>query len=191
MGRAETTQSLDNESRAILFEGANITTLGMLFKCDPKVLRARMVGIQPCGRRNSYDIYDVAEVAARMGKLSEPQVDAAMKRMNHDALPKQLTKEYWAGKRSKQEFMLREGDLWPTTKVISEVGEMVKSLKMELDLLIDGIERQVEMSDKQRDIAKKLINGAKSNMLQRLTDRFKKQPGTVKPQAVEDDDDEL
>lgn len=192
MGRVETRAALDKEGESILYEGANLSQLTLLFKCDIKTLKARTYGIKPVGMRKGVEVFDIAEIATRMGKLSEAQIDKAMARMNHDALPKQLTKEYWAGKRSKQEFMLREGDLWPTTKVVSEVGEMVKSLKMELDLLIDGIERSVEMTDKQREVAKSLVNGAKGNMLQRLREKFEtKQPGIVKSAPAVDDDDEL
>ncbi len=192
MARSDVRFALDKQSETILYEGANLSQLGILFKCDHRVLKQRMHGIAPIGKRQNVEIYDIAEVASRMGKLSEEQVDAAMKRMNHDALPKQLTKEYWAGKRSKQEYELRAGDLWPTSQVVAEVGEMVKSIKMELDLLIDGVERQVEFSDKQREIAKQLVNGAKANMLQRLRDKFEtKQPGVVLPDAAVEEDDEL
>ena len=191
MARSDVRFALDKESESILYQGANLSQLSILFKCDHRTLKARMHGIPPVGKRQNVEIYDIAAVAGRMGKLSVEQVDAAMKRLNHDQLPKQLTKEYWAGKRSKQAFELAEGDLWPTTKVVEEVGEMVKSIKMELDLLIDGIERQVEMSDKQRYIAKQLINGAKANMLQRLQEKFQTRRKTVVPEPIEYDDDEL
>lgn len=191
MGRAESRLALDKESQSILYEGANITQLTLLLKCDHKVLRMRMHGMQPIGKRNGVEIYDIAEVAARMGKLSEEQVDAAMKRLNHDQLPKLLTKEYWNGKRARQAFEKEEGDLWETTTIVSEIGEMVKALKMELDLLIDGIERQAEMTDKQRAIAKVMINGTKANMLKRLRERFEEKVPVrkAKPVPVEDDDE--
>lgn len=141
---------LDAASESILFEGANMSELSILFKCDHRVLKEKMHGIAPVGKRGQALIYDISEVASRMGKLTEEQVDKAMRRLNHADLPKQLTKEYWAGKRSKQAYEREEGDLWPTARVVSEVGEMVKSLKMELDLLTDGIERNSEMTDRQR-----------------------------------------
>lgn len=191
MSRSDVRFALDKNSESILYEGANLSQLTILFKCDHRTLKARMHGIQPVGKRQGVEIYDIAEVAGRMGKLSVEQVDAAMKRLNHDQLPKQLTKEYWAGKTSKQKFELAEGDLWPTTKVIEHVGDMVKSLKMELDLLIDGIERQAEMTDKQRQIAKTLVNGAKANMLEALRTKFVKKPAAPVKEEEIDDDDEL
>ena len=183
---------LDAASESILFEGANMSELSILFKCDHRVLKEKMHGIASVGKRGSAAIYDIAEVASRMGKLTEEQVDKAIRRLNHADLPKQLTKEYWAGKRSKQAYELQAGDLWPTTRVVSEVGEMVKSLKMELDLLTDGIERNSEMTDRQREVAKQLVNGAKTNMLKRLKERFEDaEPVPVSVPAVVEDDDEL
>lgn len=185
---------LDAASESILFEGANMSELSILFKCDHRVLKEKMHGIAPAGKRGQALIYDISEVASRMGKLTEEQVDKAMRRLNHADLPKQLTKEYWAGKRSKQAYEREEGDLWPTARVVSEVGEMVKSLKMELDLLTDGIERNSEMTDRQREVAKQLVNGAKTNMLKRLKERFEDAepvPVSVPVVTMVEDDDEL
>lgn len=185
---------LDAASESILFEGANMSELSILFKCDHRVLKEKMHGIPSVGKRGQALIYDISEVASRMGKLTEEQVDKAMRRLNHADLPKQLTKEYWAGKRSKQAYEREEGDLWPTARVVSEVGEMVKSLKMELDLLTDGIERNSEMTDRQREVAKQLVNGAKTNMLKRLKERFEDAepvPVSVPVVTMVEDDDEL
>lgn len=193
MTRKDIRAALTREDESILFEGANLSQLGILFKVDHRVLKEKMHGIRPVGKRYNAEIYDIAEVATRMGKLTDEQVDAAMKRLNHADLPKMLSKEYWAGQRSKQEFLLKEGDLWPTGKVVEEVGEMVKQLKMELDLLSDGVERQVELSDRQREIVKQLVNGAKMNMLLRLKEKFEtKQPvveSTPEIKVLEDDDE--
>ncbi len=191
MARDDVRQALDKHSESILYEGANLSQLGILFKCDHRVLKEKMHGINPVGKRQGVDIFDISEVATRMGKLTDDQVNKAMRRMNHADLPKALTKEYWAGLRSKQEYELRNGDLWPTDKVVTEVGEMVKSIKMELDLLIDGIERQSEMTPRQREIAKTLVDGAKSNMIKRLQEKFESRPVPEVEATVVEDDGEL
>lgn len=180
----------DNEGNSILYEGANLSQLGILFKVDERVLKQKMYGIQPVGKRYNANIYDVAEVAARMGKMTEAQIDAAMHRLHPSDLPKMITKEYWAGQRSKQEFLLRAGDLWPTSKVVSEVGELIKILKMELDLLTDGIERNTEMTDKQRQVAATLIDGAKTNMMKKLNEKFGKKTAAEPAPYVDDEDDD-
>lgn len=193
MATVDRRSTTDDVGRSILYEGANQAQLCVLFKCDTRTIKERMHGLVPVGKRSGVDIFDVAEVAARMGKMTEEQVNKAIRRLNHADLPKALTKEYWAGQRSRQEYELRAGDLWPTSKVVEEVGEMVKSLKMELDLLTDAIERQTEMSDRQREVAKQLIKGAKENMLTRLKEKFQSPNPATEQQinVIPDDDDEL
>lgn len=191
MAQEDTLAAAERAGESILYEGANLSQMCALFKCDRRTLKARMHGILPVKNRGGYPIYDVSSVAERMGKMTEEQVDAAMQRLNHDALPKALTKEYWAGKRSRQAFERDAGDLWPTSQIVRDVGELVKTLNMELNLLIDGIERQVEMTERQRDIAKQLVNGAKDNMLKRVRDKFQPRPVEVRKPIVIEDDDEL
>ena len=193
MARPSAADALDATSASILYEGANMSQLCILFQADDRVLKEKMHGIKPVGKRTGVPIYAVSEVAARMGKLSEEQVDAAMRRLNHADLPKMLTKEYWNGLRARQEFEIKNGDLWPTSKVISDVGEMVKNLKMELDLLTDAIERNTELTPRQRDVAMALVDGTKTNMLKRLREKFDPAPkAKAKPApAIQDDDDDL
>lgn len=202
MARETAAATLDSESRALLYEGANLSQLGLLFKCDHRVLveRLHVHNVKPIGKRGKGEIYDISEVARSMGRLTEEQVDAAMRRMNHADLPKTLTKEYWAGLRSRQDYLLKDGDLWPTNDVITAVAEMVKTLKMELDLLTDAIERQTEMSERQREIATGLIDGAKLNMQTKLREQFLSRAADsdrpeiqqpVEDSTAEDDDDEL
>src|SRR6478752_10127796 len=100
MSRANAGVSLDDASAAILYEGANMSQLSILFQMDDRVLKEKMHGLAPVGKRGNAAIYSVAQVAARCGKLTEEQVDAAMRRLNHKDLPKELTKEYWAGLKS-------------------------------------------------------------------------------------------
>lgn len=190
------TSTLDDKSKAILYEGANLSEMAILFKRDERTLKRLMHGIEPIGKRYNAPIYDVAKVATRMTKMSAEQVDQAIRRLNHADLPQSLTKEFWSGQRSKQEYQLREGDLWPTSKVIEKAGEMVKVLAMELNLLSDGVERSTELTDKQREILLNLVDGAKTNMLKKLRENFgKKEVAAVAaepepaPWSDEDEDD--
>lgn len=196
MPRVTAANSLGKEDRAIIYEGANKSQLCLLFGCDDATLMRKMRGLHPVGKRNGFPIWSVREIAQRMVKPTPEQVDEAIRRMNHADLPKHLTKEYWAGLRSRQEYEIKAGDLWSTLQVVERVSEMVKTLNMELNLLPDAVERQSELSTKQRDILFKLIDGAKSNMLRKLQEQFinRKPVEDGKDKAVhvyEEDDDEL
>lgn len=191
MGKANASLTLDQESRAMMYEGCTFTQLTALFKMDDATLRARMHGVAPCGVRGHAAIYDVAEVARRCGNLTDEQVDAAMKRLNHNDLPKMLTKEYWNGLRAKQAYLKEEGDLWETAKVVEAMGDVAKTLKMELDLLIDAVERRYEISEDVRNTIVMLIDGAKDNMVHKINEKFSSKKSGAPTPPIEDDDDEL
>lgn len=164
--------SQDSESTGIIYEGANESQLCALFKIDNRSIKSRLLGLEPVGKRNGASIYDVAEVAQRMGKLTPKQIEQAMKRMNHADLPPLLAKEYWNGQRARQAFEENEGDLWRTEKVVSKMSDVVKALSMELNLLVDSIERQHEISEPVRELMINLVNGAKLNMVKSVIREF-------------------
>lgn len=159
MPRATAAATLDSDSAAILYEGANMSQLSILLKMDDRVLKEKMHGIQPCGKRGNAAIYDVAEVAKRVGKLTAEQVNAAMQRLNHKDLPKELTKEYWAGLRSKQEYLAKEGRFWPTEHVVESYGDLFQLVKMSARLCVDAVERSTDLTERQRNIIKGQMDG--------------------------------
>lgn len=193
MAKEQTLAAAEKSGESILYEGANLSQMCELFRCDRRTLARKITGIKPVGKRGGYDIYEVWRVAERMGKLTEEEIDAAMQRLNPTDLPVMMRKEYYTGQRAKQDYELRAGQLWPTVKVVEEVSEMVKAINMELNLLMDGIERQVEMTDRQREIATALVRGAKENMIKRLHEKFDNpEPAEMKlVSAPMEDDDEL
>lgn len=180
--------AVDDESRGIIYEGITQTQISELLKMDRRVVMRKLHGVKPKGQRNGYDIYDVRAV---MPYLVDPayNVDEAIMRMNHADLPKQLTKEYWAGKRARQEYEFKAGNLWQTEKVIEKVSELFKIVRMQVLLTSDTVERNQELTPKQRDVIKSEMDG----LLRNLKDAIKRDFGTmkVKPVETEEDDDEL
>lgn len=164
--------SLDADSRAMLYEGANLSQLGVLFRMDHRVLVEKLHGVTPSGHRGSAATYQVHEVAPYLVKPMY-DIEAYIKRMHPNELPKMLSKEFWAGQRSKQEFLLKDGDLWPTNKVVKEVGELFKLFKMQIRLAVDAVERQTELSQRQRTIIRNLLDGTLRDLHVAVTEKFK------------------
>lgn len=185
------------EDEALMYEGANMRQLAKLFKKDHRTLadKIKLANIKPVGKRFNADLYDVAEVAGRIHNLTEEEIHRALTNMHASELPKMITKEYWAGQRSRQEYELKAGDLWPTNKVVERVSDMVKSLKTELDLMVDGVERATELTERQRETIKGLVKGCKMNMLENLKKNFVAQPVKHEPvvyvSPLDEDDDPL
>jgi hypothetical protein len=127
--------------------------------------------VKPVGKRGGSDIYALHEVAPYLVK---PIFDVAtyLKQMDPRELPKHLSKEFWAGQRSRQEYEERAGQLWKTEKIVEEVGELMKLVKMSALLMVDAIERQSELNDKQREIVKSLTHGMLNDLMERVESRF-------------------
>ena len=165
------TMSLDEESRAMLYEGCNLSQLGILFRMDHRVLVEKLHGVSPSSKRGNANIYRVDEVAPHLVKPIY-DIETYIKRMHHNELPKLLTKEFWAGQRSKQEFLLRDGDLWETAKVIEKVSELLKLIKMQARLAVDGVERQTELTPRQKAIIRGIFDGMLRDLHTSVVDNF-------------------
>lgn len=168
---------MDQQTKAMLFEGMNLSEMSVAFGMDHRVLVEKIHGIKPSGVRNGANVWKIKDVYSALWRPNVEQIDAAMHRLNPADLPKMLTKEYWAGLRSRQEYKLRDGDLWPTVKVVTEVSELLKLVKMQALLTADAVERQTELSDKQRAIIKGLMDGMLHDLHKAVTEKFKEPQG--------------
>lgn len=156
-------------SEAIIYGGANISEMCALFKMDSRTLKQRMYGIKPCGDRAGHPIYPVHEVVKRLYTPSAKQFEEMIGRLRHQDLPAELTKEYWAGLRSKQNYQRDAGELWSTEEVVGALGEVLKLVKMNTQLCQDTVERTTELSDRQRGIIaeqmRSMLEGTRKSVL--------------------------
>ncbi len=183
---------VDDETKAIIFEGLNMTQLSKLFHLDYGTVTEKIFksGVKPVGRRMGGDIYNFIDVAPYLIKPIF-DVETYIKRMDHRELPKQLTKEFWAGLRSKQDYEEKAGLLWRTETVVERVGELMKLIKMSTLLMLDGVERQTELSDRQRNIIKGLSEGMLTDLMNRIQTTFTVPQDTHEQRQEEDSDEEL
>lgn len=185
------TKTLDAASRAMIFDGVTLNQMTQLFRMDTRTILRRIHSVKPIGRRRGADIYLIPDVVPHLWKPSEQQVEEAIRRMNHQDLPKALTKEYWAGQRSKQDYLLKRGDLWETEKIVERVGELYKLVKMSMLLMSDAVERQTELTDRQRNIIRQLSRSLLEDLDKKIKLNFKAPPPEFpKHQEVPDDSDD-
>jgi len=167
---------LDDESRAILYEGCSLSQLSTIFDLDNREIARKLHGLSPCGERMGYPIYKLAEAAPYLVPPNKRDVTEAVKRMSPKDLPPALTKEFWAGQHARLKFEEDQGDVWRTADVIETFSEVFKTLRMSILLMRDQVERQTELSDAQRDIIQDLIDGVLNELAESLTKRFKHEP---------------
>lgn len=166
-------QGLDDESASALIHGLNITQLSKVLEMDKRdvTYKIEQAGVKPVGMRLGVPIYKLKDVMPLVVKPAY-DIEAYLMRMNPADLPKHLSKDFWAGQRARQEYQLREGQLWPTDKVISEVGELVKLVRMSALLTIDTVERQVELTERQRAIIKQSMDGMLLELNRLVMEKF-------------------
>lgn len=157
----------------MLYQGASVTQMEVLLGIDGRRINAGITraGIKPCGERYGLPIYKVSEVAPHVIKPAF-DVETYIKRMDPRDLPKVLSKEFWAAMKSRQDYEERAGNLWSTQKVISEVGELFKLIKMSLLLMLDGVERTTELTDRQRQLIKSLTHGTLEELAKKIETQF-------------------
>lgn len=188
-GVAAGERSMDDASRTMLFEGLNKSQIAQAFKVDAKTLDEKLYGVPPDGVRNGSKVWRIHRIVPYLARLTPEVIEERMRNMSHHDLPKIFTKEYWAGQRSRQEYELRAGDLWPTAKVVEKVGELYKLVRMSTMLMLDAVEKTTELSERQRQIIKDQAEGMLEDLHKRVTQHFAAKEEENERQEAQDDED--
>lgn len=182
-------KGLDEQSAVMVYKGLTLSQLTQILEMDRRDLTKKIeaAGVKPVGMNLGAPIYKLKDV---MPLVVKPvyDVETYLRQMNPQDLPKHLSKEFWAGQRSKQEFELKAGNLWPTEKVVSEVGELFKLVKMSALLTVDTVERQVELTEEQRAIIKRTMDGMLIDLHRAIVEKFSSKAPTNDQEA---DDEEI
>lgn len=162
---------------------ATMAQLAKLFRTDAKTLPKRLRGLQPAGVRSGASVYSIAEAATRIVKPGY-SIEAYLRTMNHAELPPLLTKEYWNGARARQIYEENAGDLWRTPDIVEALAEAFKTCRMSLLLTSDSVERETNLSEVQRKIIKRNLDGAIDDLKEALVTRFKSYVPTTGPATL-------
>lgn len=166
---------------------ATMAQLAQLFETDAKTLPKRLRGLRPSGSRHNTSTYKIRDAAARIVKPGY-SIEQYLRTMNHSELPPLLTKEYWNGQRARQIYEENAGDLWRTSAVVEGFADAFKTLRMSLLLVADGVDRELELSEPQRKIIKRMIDGAIDDLREKMVDRFKDYVESTAPFSLPEPD---
>lgn len=146
--------------------------IAKLFRRDPKTMDRLLYGLIPSGVRRGAAVFDIEEAAGRLVKPGY-SIEGYIRRMHHTDLPNLLQKEFWNALRARQAFEKEQGDLWPTFEVKAVMAEAFAVIRMALLLMPDHVDREVALSQAQKDILKRLTDAAIVNVQEKLVERFK------------------
>lgn len=170
-------KGLDSNSDALIYDGANLSQLCMIFRMERRLASPKLRNVAPCGERGGYPIYHIHEAAPWLVKPAY-DVETYLKRMHHNELPKLLTKEYWNGAKAKQDYLIRAGELWDTNQVLRVAGEAIKTLRMSLLLSVDSIDRMQAIPQETRDLLRQLVDQALNDAANCLVEAFGERAAT-------------
>lgn len=178
------TAGVDEASASMIFEGVTKSQMVDLFKMDSRTINRRLAvsDVVPSGKRNGYDIYHVRDVAPW---LLPPKMDLEqyIRNMNPQDLPKMLTKEFWNGMKARQEFRLRENELWETPEVHACLSEMVQVMIMSSRTIEDQVDRLAELSAKQREILRGQVRSLINSLRDTAAAHFKERKDSKEEEA--------
>lgn len=166
-GRAD-----DAETSAIIYEGATIRQLALMFKMDPKVVTAKVSSLVPVGRRRGTPIYAVAEAAGRLVKPTY-EIERVIMNMNHSDLPPMLQNAFWSAQKTRASYEEMIGDLWRTSRVVRLISVLFNSVRMTFLLLPDTIEREAGLSREQKAVVRRVVEGALVEGRKAIVQEFK------------------
>jgi len=178
--------SRDDESSAVIYQGANVTELALLFGMERRDVQARIFGIPASGERNGVPVYRVRDVASSLAKLPADVV-ARVCRMNHADLPPMLKKEFWTGEMQRLKVRQMQGQLWQTDQVIEHAATAFKTIRMQLALLQDNAERETAFTEEQRAILKRLVDDTMETTRTTLVDQFEALRPVPQPEDEEEE----
>lgn len=150
---------------------ATMAQLAQLFETDAKTLPKRLRGLRPAGQRNNATTFKIRDAAARLVRPGY-SIEQYLHRMHPNELPVGLMKEFWAGQKSRQEYEIKAGDLWPTAQVIEFYAEAFKTARMTILLMPETIERETGVTDAQRKVLRRLTDGLIEEMREALVEKF-------------------
>lgn len=172
-------RSADLATTQILHEGATEAQIALLFAAHQNLVKRAILKVKPCGTRLGRNIYKVSEVAPYVVRpdVTPEMIKEFVEQSDIHALPPIFRKEYWAGMRMKQDFDIKAGDLWSTKKVVESVGKLVKLINLATRLMIDSVEREVELTPAQRKIIKRTSDGMLNDLQRLVREGFDKPEG--------------
>lgn len=178
-----------DESDLIIYQGATQTQLLKMFAVDHTTIKRALTKCTPCGMRGTRPVYKISEAAPHIVKpsVTPEELERFLKESDHHALPAVLRKEFWVAQRQRQDFELKAGNLWPTDKVIENCGALFKLVNMQIRLMADAVERQTELTDRQRAIVKSQCAALLKDMQRMIGEMFGTQKNNDAP-VVDDDE---
>lgn len=184
-------KQVDEASEEMIYQGISLSQAVTIFGMDLRDIKARVHGVvKPCGQRRGYPVFQIRDLAPYLVKPPY-EIDEFIQKMSIADLPPMLRKEYWAGLRSRQLYEKEAAELWPTSTVIDAVSTLFKTIRMSMLLTRESVERETELTERQRAIITRIIDNALEDAHAKTVQQFAKAKPNPESADLLDDEDAL
>lgn len=177
--RSERT-NLDEESRAMVYQGASVNQLAEIFLMRPADVMRRLAGIDPVGTgRQGNPIYRIMDAAVRLIKIpiTEQMIVDYLRKLNPKDLPPLLNKAFWEAMKVRGAYREQAGELWMTNDVLQVASDSFQSLRMSLLLIPDRLRDETKITEAQVLLVQDVIDTALETARERLVSDLRKPSG--------------
>ena len=162
LGKSSTAQPDEDFSLDMtdIERGVSITWLAYAFHMDKNTVKRRIAPLEPIGKKLGHPVYAMRQAAAY---LIQPKVDIAdwIKKLRPNDLPPLLQETFWAAALKRQKWEENAGDLWRTEAILDVFGELAMSIKSQVQLWVENVDRNHNISPEIR----KAITDQSDNLL--------------------------
>jgi len=167
--------------REIASNGITVGDLAGLTGLSATEIETALVGVPPMRgqqtRARVYDLYAAMSALVVAGEgANSAMIEEAIKRMKPNTLPPALSKEFWQGQKARLEYMQSVDHLWRTERVQKVVASIFKIIRQQMTLLVDNVEQQTSLSNRQREIIIALADGTLGDCRDTVLDDAKTWP---------------
>lgn len=159
-----------------LLGGLPATTLARIFGLTNDRARERLVAATPSAMIGGRAVYRIRDVARLFVKPNADDLAMVIAKTSARDLPPQLQKDFWAAQEARQKYEERAGKLWRSEVIQDAFMEVFKTIRMTMNLMADSVERETELSGKQRAI----VIGITDDLLAELSRKLLENPDFAK-----------
>lgn len=137
-------------------QGVTVAFLSQTFKIAPQKVKMLLVNcpVKEYRRRGTQQTQNVYDLATAAAYLVEPKVkiEDILNQIKREDLPPAINTAFWDAQLKRQKWEENAGQLWRTETIRSTIGAMFQTMKFTIQLWADTIERQVGLTEEQRDL---------------------------------------
>lgn len=159
-----------------LNRGVSVAWLAHVFGMDQATVKRKLGNcpVKTAKRRGTKQMTVLYDLKTAAAFLVTPAFSTAeyMRAVRRGDLPPALQQTIWDALLKRQKWEENAGQLWRTEKIREVLGSTFQTIKFTMQLWIDMLEKQVEVTDEQRDAIITLVDGLQSEIYEALVQQM-------------------